>query len=148
MKRDETKQGELFPPLPRAEARAWLSRVLRAAFPDQTQSAALLARLEDYGDSLFLIAEHFAIEDEKLMFWLRDQPKGKDWSLTAWREWCLRARAAAQRPAPARPWTEPAAEAGGLALCPRCLAHPLQRPGASRTGAASAWCAKCGEVEL
>jgi len=149
VKRDETKQGELFPPLPRDEARAWLARALIAAFPHETQADADLKRLEEWGDSLFYIAEHFKIPDHALIWWVRDQPKGKDWSLTAWREHCEKyAAAAAQLPpeaveaAQATPDARETARAAPLAMCQTCFANVVQRIDGVW------WCAKCGTARM
>jgi hypothetical protein len=131
------------PRLLRDEARAWLERALVAAFPEDAVNAA--QTLSEYGDSLFAIAEAFAIPDESLIFWVGDHPKGKDWSLASWRSWCERYAAAAALLPPEATQTQPrppeAAETRDAAVCSRCYANVVQRIDKRW------WCAKCGEVQ-
>jgi hypothetical protein len=130
------KQGELFPRLPRDEARAWLSRALIAANP--ADAARDLKALEEYGDSLFSIAERFAIPDHALIWWVQDQPKGKDWSLTAWRAHCEKYAAAAALLPPEA--TAPPGREREIEFCLRCYANVVERIDKRW------WCPKCGEV--
>ena len=129
----------------REEARAWIQRALIASFPDN--HAAHPVSLEEYGDALFLIAETHQIPDESLRFWIHDKPGGKDWSLAAWRAWCvrysdLRAKVGEEPPA-APPDDSGASTARESALCMRCWANELQPIGESLM-----WCSKCGEVQV
>jgi hypothetical protein len=130
----------MTPRLPRDEARAWLSRALTNAFPDN--ATADLKALEEYGDSLFYIAEHFAIPDHALIWWVQDQPNGKDWSLTSWRAHCEKyAAAAALLPPEATETVLAARQSPEAALCGTCYANVVER--IDKTW----WCPKCGEVQ-
>lgn len=123
---------------PREENRNEIRRAVLASFPEDDPK-----ELEEYADSLSLIAEAQDIPFECLRFWLHDRPAGKDFSLNAWRTWCARydsARSqlppeAAAPPAPPEP---PAPQP------PRCLY--CYEPTIKQTDGRQ-WCPRCSEVQ-
>lgn len=138
---------KLFPLPLRETARDHVRKALRAAFPDNERADP--QTLEEYGDSLFLIAETFEIPVECLIWWIHDQPAGKDFSLRAWRLWCakydvdrneLPPAAEEALPEPPQARETPLKKAG--ALCTRCYAAMVQQIEGSW------WCPKCGRTQL
>lgn len=64
--------------------------------------------------ALIAIAQKNKVLIERLIWWIQDAPKGKEWSATAWRTWV-------------RKYIETAAaleRAQDLTLCPHCHAAP------------------------
>ena len=123
----------------REEARAWLQRVLESEFAGNAEVTP--HSLTEYGDSLFAIAESFQIPDESLHFWLGDRPRGKDWSLSAWRAWCAKYAAAAASLPPEVTGVAPSAPEERI-LCTHCWANLVLRQNGSF------WCPKCGVIQL
>ena len=128
----------------RETARALVQRALVASFPENASEHA--QTLEEYGDSLFAIAEQFDIPDETLVFWIGDKPKWKDWSLQSFSRYAasyakLRAQVA-QTPAEAAQEEPAAREPQPTRLCSTCFSTVIQPIGNGRW-----WCTKCGEVQ-
>jgi hypothetical protein len=135
----------MTPPHPRDVARRELDLALIASFPENVLQDA--ARLEEYGDALFAIAEHYDVPDETLLFWVQDKPAWKDWSLTSWKRFCEAYSALREQFRSAEP-AEPAREAllarepQPSRLCGRCFSTVVTEVGNGRR-----WCRKCGEVQ-
>jgi hypothetical protein len=133
------------PTHPRDVNRERVRKALRASFPENSERD-----LEEYGESIWLIACAQDIPIDALLFWIHDKPAAKDFSQKAWTVWCARYCAARDQLPPEATQTQPAApeaqepasqSAPAHALCTHCFAHVIQQIDQLW------WCPRCGVVQ-